>query len=167
MDLASTAGALRGLGFLIRDVARLNARNFERHAAALGLTLAQCRALCYVQRFEGASQARLAEWSDTDPMTLGRVLLRLQAEGYVERRPDPRDGRARSLHLTPRARPLLDRIWQLSDVSRSQALAGLSANDRTQLVALLGRMRDNLEAAVAAGGETPPEALRRAPRKAA
>ena len=80
MDRARQADALRGFAFLVRDVARLNARNFfERHASGLGLTLAQCRLLCYVQRFEGASQARLAEWSDTDPMTLGRALLRMES----------------------------------------------------------------------------------------
>jgi MarR family transcriptional regulator, transcriptional regulator for hemolysin len=146
MDRPRAADALRGLGFLIRDVSRLNARNFERHAAGLGLTLAQCRALCYVQRFEGASQARLAEWSDTDPMTLGRVLLRMEVEGYIERRAHPNDGRAHCLHLTPKAAPVLARIWRLADRSLEEALSGLQASERDQLLLLLGRVRNNLEA---------------------
>lgn len=148
MDPQHTEEALRGLGFLIRDVSRLSARNFERHAVELGLTHAQCRALCYVQRYEGASQARLAECSDTDPMTLGRVLQRLEAEGYIARRPHPNDGRARCLVLRPKAQPVLERIWQLADAAQADALAGLSTAERTQLVLLLSRLRGNLEAAV-------------------
>lgn len=140
--------AVRGIGFLLRDVSRLNAHNFERRAAELGLTLAQCRALCYVQRFEGVSQARLAECSDTDPMTLARALQRLEAEGYLARRPDPHDGRARRLVLLPKAQPLLDRIWKLADESRAEALAGLQPAERKQLVELLARVRDNLAAAL-------------------
>lgn len=168
MDGLRTEDAPRGLGFLVRDVARLNARNFERHASELGLTLAQCRALCYVQRFEGASQARLAEWSDTDPMTLGRVLQRLEAERYIARRPDPNDGRAHCLVLLPKARPVLDRIWRLADASRAEALAGLDDADCARLVALLGRVRDNLEAAMAGTGpQSAVDAGRRAQRKAA
>ena len=166
MDRPSTADALRGLGFLIRDVSRLNARNFERHASGLGLTLAECRALCYVQRFEGASQARLAEWSDTDPMTLGRVLVRMEAEGYVERHADPNDGRAHCLYLTSKAAPMLERIWHLADRSRCEALTGLQASERDQLLSLLGRVRDNLEAAMA-GSERGASISRRPQRKAA
>jgi DNA-binding MarR family transcriptional regulator len=164
MDRPSAADALRGLGFLIRDVSRLNARNFERHASGLGLTLAQCRALCYVQRFEGASQARLAEWSDTDPMTLGRVLLRMEAEGYIERRTDPNDGRAHRLYLTSKAAPTLERIWRLADRTLGEALSGLRASERDQLLSLLGRMRDNLDAATS---ESERGASRRPQRKAA
>ena len=166
MDRLRTADAIRGFGFLVRDVSRLNARNFERHATSLGLTLAQCRALCYVQRFEGASQARLAEWSDTDPMTLGRVLLRMEADGYIERQPDPTDGRAHNLFLTAKAAPVLDRIWRLADRSLGEALSGLDNAERAQLLSLLGRVRDNLDTALAGAGAASVGA-RRTQRRAA
>ena len=65
---------MRNFGFLIRDLSRLYARNFERHSVDLGLTLDQCKALCYLQRNEGISQVRLAYLTDIDPMTLGRLL---------------------------------------------------------------------------------------------
>ena len=161
MDRPRTVDALRGLGFLIRDVSRLFSRNFERRAGGLGLTLAQCRVLCYVQRHEGVSQARLAELTDTDPMTLGRLLMRLEADGYLQRLPDPQDGRAHCLHLKAKAAAMLDRIWQLADRSRAEALAGFSAADREQLMALLGRMRDNLDALTAGTADRPFEAQRR------
>jgi DNA-binding MarR family transcriptional regulator len=167
MDHPRTVDALRGLGFLIRDVSRLFARNFERRAGELGLTLAQCRVLCYVQRHEGVSQARLAELSDTDPMTLGRLLMRLEADGYLQRQPDPQDGRAHRLHLQAKAAPLLEQIWQLADRSRAEALTGFSAGDREQLMALLSRMRDNLDGWTTTTSESPLDAARRTQRKAA
>src|SRR5262245_62966125 len=158
--------ALRGLGFLVRDVSRLFSRNFERRAGDVGLTIAQCRGRCYVERHEGVSQARLAELTDTDPMTLGRVVIRLESDGYVHRQPDPQDGRAHRLHLRPKAAPMLDRIWTLADESRAEALAGFTTADREQLMALLGRVRDNLDAVTAGSAERALDALRRQ-RKAA
>ena len=50
----------RSFGFLLKDVARLYTRNFERHATDLNLTLPQCKVLCYLERHQGISQARLA-----------------------------------------------------------------------------------------------------------
>jgi DNA-binding MarR family transcriptional regulator len=167
MDRLRIADAPRGLGFLIRDVSRLFSRNFERHAGALGLTLKQCRVLCYVQRHEGVSQARLAELSDTDPMTLRRLLLRLEADGWLERRADPDDRRAHRLHLRAKATPMLERIWELADCSRAEALAGFGAADRAQLMSLLGRLRDNLDAALSDADDGGHEAARRGQRQAA
>jgi DNA-binding MarR family transcriptional regulator len=167
MDHPRTVDALRGLGFLIRDVSSLFARNFERRAGGLGLSLAQCRVLCYVQRHEGVSQARLAELTDTDPMTLRRLLMRLESDGYLLRQPDPQDGRANRLHLRAKAAPMLERIWQLADRSRAEALVGFNATDREQLMALLSRVHDNLDAAVAGLSDRSLDTVRRSQRKAA
>ena len=51
---------LKDFGFLLKDVSRLYSRNIGRHSAALGLSMAQCRVLAYLERHEGISQARLA-----------------------------------------------------------------------------------------------------------
>ena len=140
---------LRDFGFLLRDLARLNALNFERHAACAGstLTLSQCRVLTYLQRNEGISKVRLAELTGTDPMTLGRLLARMTADGLVEQRIDLNDRRAHRLYLTPeRALPLLDEIWRSADKSRAEALQGLNAAERSQLMSLLRRVQENLDA---------------------
>ena len=113
---------LKDFGFLLKDVSRLYSRNFERQSAALGLSLAQCRVLAYLERHEGISQARLAELTDTDPMTLARLLARMTADGLVERQTDPVDRRANQLFLQMPALALLDEIWRLSDQARDQSL---------------------------------------------
>lgn len=146
MPAAKPADPLRHFGFLLKDVSRLHARNFERHSAELGFTLTQCKVLAHLQRHPGVSQARLAELTDTDPMTLGRLLERMTAEGLVARQPDPTDRRAHRVALNDKAQPVLDEIWRLADQARAESLAGLSATDRAQLMKLLQRIHTNLDA---------------------
>lgn len=137
---------LRNFGFLVKDVSRLSALNFQRHATRLNLTIAQCKVLAYLQRNEGISQVRLAELTDTDPMTLARTLERMEGDGWIERRVDPADARARQLFLQPSAAPLLREMWRVADRARGDAMAGLSATDRAHLMSLLERIHSNLAA---------------------
>ncbi len=134
----------RNLGFLLKDVSRVYTRRFEERAHALSLTLPQCKALAYLANNEGVSQKRLAELTEIDPMSLVRILDRMEADGWVQRRSDPEDRRARSLAVTEKARPLVARIWSLAGETRAEALAGLTTEERTQLVELLERVHKNL-----------------------
>jgi MarR family transcriptional regulator, transcriptional regulator for hemolysin len=141
---------LRNFGFLLKDVSRLSSRNFERHAAEvkLGLTLEQCKVLVVLQRNQGINQKRLAELTDTDQMTLVRILDRMEQDEWIERRPDPQDRRAWRLHLKPAAAPILKRILTIADHARSELLAGLDAAERETLISLLERIHANLLALV-------------------
>jgi MarR family transcriptional regulator, transcriptional regulator for hemolysin len=105
--------SLRGFGFVLRDVSRLHVRRFEQRARALGLTLAQCRVLLYLVDHAGISQTKLAELTDIEPMNLVRILDRMQADGWLERRSDPADRRARCLYLEAKVSALVDAIWRL------------------------------------------------------
>jgi DNA-binding MarR family transcriptional regulator len=141
---------LRNFGFLLKDVSRLIAKNFERNLAELdwALTLDQCRALFYLERNQGITQVNLAQLADLDPMTLVRILDRMEQDGWLERRPDPDDRRVRRLHLRPEAAPVIEQLHAVADRARSQSLAGLSAADRSKLVALLEQVHANLAALV-------------------
>jgi len=136
----------RRFGFLLRDVTRLYVQRFEQHAAALGLTIAQCKALMRLADCEGVSQVRLAELTDLDPMTLVRILDRMESEGWLERRKDPRDRRVRCLYLTSEAKPLLDDIKHLIDVTWDEAFAGISKQKSEMVMELLDTVRDNFMA---------------------
>jgi MarR family transcriptional regulator for hemolysin len=136
---------IRNFGFLVRDVSRLCAKRFERNARELELTLPQCKVLAHLARNEGISQARLAELTETDPMTLVRTLDRMQQDGWIERRPDPADRRAHCLFLLDAARPILERIWKFADQTRTEALETLSQAEREQLVELLERVHGRLQ----------------------
>src|ERR1700722_17198253 len=92
--MAVSSDRLRNFGFLIRDVSRLHAKQFERNARDLELTSPQCKVLAHLSRDEGISQARLAELTETDQMALVRMLDCMQQENLIERRPDPTDRRS-------------------------------------------------------------------------
>jgi MarR family transcriptional regulator for hemolysin len=135
----------RSFGFLVHDVARLFARRFNQRALLfLGLTSAQCRVLGYLARNEGINQAGLADFLEIKPMTLVRQLDRMEEDGWIERRPDPGDRRARRLVLTDKARPILARILDLSNEVRAESFAGLSDAEGHQLIELLRRAHGNL-----------------------
>lgn len=139
---------LRNFGFLLKDVSRLYSLNFERHATELNLTLAQCKVLCYLQLNEGISQVRLAYLTDTDPMTLVRILDRMEGDGLIKRRPDPADGRARRLFLQASAIPVVQEIWRVSDRARAEMMSGLSVRDQAQLIKLMQCIHSNLDALI-------------------
>ena len=130
----------RSFGFLVHDVARLFGRRFNQRALLfLGLTRAQCKVLGYLARNEGINQAGLADLLEIKPMTLVRQIDRMEEDGWIERRPQPGDRRARRLVLTDKARPILDCILDLSNGVRTEAFAGLSREEGRHLTELLRR----------------------------
>ena len=100
----------RSLGVLISDVARLLRRNFDRRLQSLGLTQAQWRAIVHVSRTEGMNQVALAECLEAQPITVARLIDRMESAGWIERRNDPLDRRAVQLFLTPKCQPILEEI---------------------------------------------------------
>jgi DNA-binding MarR family transcriptional regulator len=135
---------LRNFGFILKNLERLYTKRFEILAQELSLTLPQCKALFHLSRNEGISQKRLTELAEIEPMTLVRILDRMESDGWVERRPDPNDRRARTLYVTSGATPILEQIDKLSAQMRADALAGLNAEQRNQLMTLLEHVYQNL-----------------------
>jgi DNA-binding MarR family transcriptional regulator len=134
---------LRTFGFLLKDTSRLYAQRFEQRASALGLTLPQCKVLVYLANHEGISQVHLAELTDLEPMTLVRTLDCLESHGWLERRNDPADRRARRLYLKPKGKPLVDDIWHLVDLTRREAFSGIPKKHADLMVELLEKVRSN------------------------
>ncbi|MZR32239.1 MarR family winged helix-turn-helix transcriptional regulator [Sneathiella litorea] len=132
------------LGFLVNDVSRLMRRNFNRRAQGLGLSLAQWRALAFLSRQEGVKQVTLAESLEIQPITLARLIDRLEEAGLVTRRPDPDDRRAIRLYLTPHVQPLLDQMWELAAETHEDAMAELSGDARDNLIKALQQAKQSL-----------------------
>ena len=100
----------RDLLFLLHDVARLLRIEGDRRARARGMTRAQWAILIWLERQPGISQKELSELLEVEPITVARLIDRLEARGMVERRPDPRDRRIWRLHLRPEAHEELREI---------------------------------------------------------
>src|SRR5258705_8651241 len=92
------------LGFLLHEVARLLRRRFEQNARGSGLTRSQWQVLAYLANNEGINQSGLAELLEIEPITLGRILDKLQIMGLIERRPDSSDRRGCVSFFIPRPR---------------------------------------------------------------
>lgn len=95
---------------LLHDVARMMRTRFDQFARTRGLTRAQAIILSRLSRQPGLSQNEMAAICEVEPITVGRLIDRLEARGLVERRSDPSDRRIRRLHLLPAAEPLLAEI---------------------------------------------------------
>ncbi|MEA2782758.1 MAG: hypothetical protein QOK29_4302 [Rhodospirillaceae bacterium] len=134
----------RSFGFLIADVARLLTRNFDRRAQKIGLSRAQWQVLAWLKRNEGISQTQLADLLEMSPMTLVRLVDRLEASGMVQRRADPADRRIYRLYLAGHAHPALDKLWEMGAETRREALPGISAAEEKALIDTLSRIRKNL-----------------------
>jgi DNA-binding MarR family transcriptional regulator len=135
------------LGFLLHDVARFLRKRFEQRARDLGLTRSQWHTLAYLNANEGIHQGGLADILEIEPITLVRILDKLQDRGLIERRQHPTDRRIWQLYLRDAARPLIAEMKTIGEATRAEALAGLAEADRDHLVEMLCRMKLNLVAA--------------------
>ncbi len=95
----------------------------------MGLTQARWAALLQIQRREGASQRQLAEFIGIEGPTLVHILNSLERQNLIERRPDPNDRRAKTVHLTDAARPLVGQIENIAHGLRLELTEGLPDED--------------------------------------
>ena len=152
----------RSFGFLLHDIARLMRKRFDQRARALGLSRSQWQVLAHLSRHEGINQSGLAEILEIENITLGRLIDRMEEAGWVERRPDPGDRRARLLYTTAKVAPMMERMHALAEETREEALAGLPPHEREALMDQLTRVRANLSERGPAAGETRSKAADRA-----
>src|SRR5580658_8202492 len=110
---------------LLNDVARLLRTRFDQRARARGMTRAQWVILARVDAKPGLSQNELASLLEVEPISVGRLVDRLELRGLLERRPDPADRRIRRLHLLPASEPILAEIQDYKIVLRDLLTAGL------------------------------------------
>ena len=132
------------LGFLLCDVARLLKRRTDKNAGGSGLTSSQWQLLAALAQYEGINQNGLAEILEVEPITLCRIVDRLQTLGLIERHPHPSDRRVWSLRLAPAARPKLAQARKLGDIVYGEALAGIPDADRLRLLKTLQVLKSNL-----------------------
>jgi DNA-binding MarR family transcriptional regulator len=132
------------IGTMLAQVSRLLRRSFDERARGIGVTRPQWQVISLLSFHGGINQGGLAELLEVEPITLGRMIDRLQDAQMVERRPDPSDRRAWRLFLTEKGQKLLDELRPFAHETYEIALEGVGEEDRAALMAILGRMRGNL-----------------------
>ncbi len=139
----------KSVGLLVHDVARLLRRRIDQRAHTIGLTSAQWRVLSAIARAEmrneePLNQAGLADQMDMEPITLSRLVDRMEQAKLIERRPDPTDRRAYRLYLLESARPLVAEFRALANGCLGDALVGISDSEMETVTDVLTRIRNNL-----------------------
>ncbi len=130
--------------FEINETARAVRRLFDQRASAMGVTRAQWRVLARLKREPGLRQVELAERLDMEPITLCRIVDRLEEAGLVERKTDPSDRRAWLLELTAKADPLVKQLRVLARGIAEEAMDRISENELRQLQGGLAAIRANV-----------------------
>jgi DNA-binding MarR family transcriptional regulator len=130
----------------LHDVTCLFRKQFDRRAIRLGLTRAQWRALKAIRRREGLSQSELSEFLEMQPIAVGRVIDRLAAAGFVERRADPNDRRRWRLYLTVKAHGVTDDMEVIAAELRQESLVNIDNDDFDAFQRVLKQLRANLSA---------------------
>ncbi|MGI9388025.1 MAG: MarR family transcriptional regulator [Methyloligellaceae bacterium] len=100
--------------------------------------------LAQLRRREGINQTTLADILEIENITLARHIDRLEEKGWVERRRDPDDRRAWKLYFKEQVQPVLDQMRELSLITRSEALNGVSEADRERLIEVLLKIKSNM-----------------------
>jgi MarR family transcriptional regulator for hemolysin len=131
---------------LIHDLARMMRTRFDQHARRYGMTRAQWIILLRLERQPGLSQNELAAICEVEPITVGRLIDRLEKHELVERRSDPDDRRIRRLHLLPASQPILTEIGLYLDAARKQITGGMPGGMLEHLADALMHIKNNLNA---------------------
>ena len=131
------------LPFEIGETAHALRKAFDRLAVGLGVTRAQWKVLFRLTRKPGLRQVELADMLDLEPITLCRILDRLEEAGLVERSRDPQDRRAWRLHVTAQAQPLIDKLQEVGAKLVDEAFAGIDREDIETTRKVLAQAREN------------------------
>jgi len=140
------------IGYMLSDVARLIRTVFDRRVREIGLTRAQWLVLTRLYRRPGASQTELADMLEIDRASAGRMIDRMQKNGWVERRADSDDRRINRLYLTADARRAHKNMWAIAEATVDDALAPLSTSEREQFTRLAARVKGQLQSMAGAHG---------------
>lgn len=150
------------IGLQLIDTARILRKRFEQNCRGTGLTRAQWQVLSKLYYYEGMTQGALAEHLEVEPITIGRIIDKLEQAGMLERRAHPTDRRAWQLYLLPAAHPVLEILKDVAAETRAELLAGMTETETGVAIGLLARMKENLMTAMSSEtGERKQQNVRR------
>ncbi len=134
----------REILYLLNDVARLMKTRADQRARLNGMTRAQWVILARLERQPGLTQNDIAAIVEVEPITVARLVDRLETHGLLERRADPKDRRVWRLHLTPAAEPVLRDIHRHKRELRDEITEGVDPALIEKVIEGLLKMKANL-----------------------
>jgi len=138
-------------GFLIHDVSRLRRVVVDRALKPLGITRSQWWVLAFLSRRDGMTQTALAADLDLTKVAIGGLLDRMESAGFVERRADQTDGRARRVYLTRAGAKMVTAIRESVEAVELEILNRIPEEALAQAAETLRALKETLLEMV--GGE--------------
>lgn len=129
------------LGFLIHDVSRMRRSAFDQFMKPLGVTRAQWWVMAHLSRHDGMMQTQLADVLEVGKASLGDVIGSLEGGGWIERRTDPSDKRAKRVFLTKPSHALIKRMTVMESDFNTRILAELTLAERDALTSSLVKIK--------------------------
>lgn len=133
--------------YLLSDTARLLRKVFDARVRQLGMTSTQARLLLILSLSEGENQVFYSDRLEVEPISLTRLIDRMEESQLIERRRDPADRRAWRLYLTERSRLVIDQVKGSLAGLEDEMLAGFNPAQRENLAQMLEAIRENFGAA--------------------
>jgi DNA-binding MarR family transcriptional regulator len=131
-------------GFLIHDVSRLRRVVVDRSLKPLGITRSQWWVLAFLSRRDGMTQTALAADLDLTKVAVGGLLDRMEDAGFVERRADRNDGRARRVYLTRTGAKMVNTIREKVESTELEILSRVPEEQLNQAADTLRTLKDTL-----------------------
>lgn len=143
-----TSGFAESFGIRLRRAYQsLHRRANAELRRRFDVTADQFVVLSLLAERDGVSQQEICNRCYSDPSTLGALVRLMERRGWVRRETDPRDGRARRVHLTDAGRKLQQQLWAAADDSFHRALWAVprNAEEERMLFDALDRVVDAME----------------------
>ncbi len=131
---------------LFHEISLMVARLFNRQVKEMGLTRTQWQVLYLLYMQGEQSQTNIADTLMMAKPPLGKVVERLEDGGWIKRRDDGKDRRAKLVSLTPKIKPMLNHLESLVDDIGGIATRGMSEQEAAQFYELLKLAHANLMA---------------------
>ncbi len=132
------------LEFLLAEVVRLQLRVYNARFRATGLHQSQVAALIHLDRVEELSQTDLAARLGMQKAAAGTLIDGLEGKGLVERTRGREDRRVQLVSITDDGRRVVDEVDRMAESLGTALRRGVTREERTQLVSILQRLRENL-----------------------
>jgi MarR family transcriptional regulator for hemolysin len=148
-EIYRTGGTTRDIRLTINlvIVARRWRALLDDRLRVIGQSSARMEALGAIMNSPALSaQVNIAKRLRIEGPTMTRMLDTLEADGLVERLPDPSDRRTKQLRLTADGERVLEEIFAIADEMRDRLLEGVPAEKVDELNAFLGQLSDRLDA---------------------
>lgn len=145
------------LGSLLQTAARKLFRQFEALTANHGLSAAQWRLLGHLLREGPSTQVALADLLEVEPISVSRLIDRMEQAGWLRREAHPDDRRARIIVATDKARAAAPGVRAIAEDLSAQALDGLTEDERHHFIAALRRVAENMDKLHAAEAASAPQ----------